>query len=117
MKKRLLFVSLFLISILFISSCAQMAPRSSELKKDNDVIEGVVSCSCSEGGSCLGHMEGWVADCSCCKKDKIIKSTSESSDDSLDGLAIPILCDDGESSWDGTYHTSTGEAECTGNTN
>ena len=26
MKKRLLFVSLFLVSILFISSCAQMAP-------------------------------------------------------------------------------------------
>ena len=33
MKKRLLFVSLFLISILFVSSCAELAPRKDEIRE------------------------------------------------------------------------------------
>ncbi len=45
MKKRLLFVSLFLISILFISSCAQESPLrvedsfGSDVDCDTDCVE------------------------------------------------------------------------------
>tara|TARA_Y100000310_G_C20539752_1_gene742633 strand:- start:114 stop:380 length:267 start_codon:yes stop_codon:yes gene_type:complete len=81
MEKKLLFVSLFLISVMFISSCAQLAPLGGDSRKamvqqiddeGTDSVEGVGHKCCkstSDGLLCSEVRDGQCEDSSCSVSD------------------------------------------------